>query len=102
MSLLDVDRAALRSLHETQKVSLPPTSLSSSHISDALHRSTDNGATLDLAKRNITDVGESGAEELATIGRTEAEDESSVLRYARFAPHGLRTHSKIYLDALHY
>jgi hypothetical protein len=87
MSVLDVDRAALRSLQENKRISLPPTSLSSVHISDALRCSTDNGATLDFAKKNLTDVGESGAEELATIGREEAEDESSVLRYAGFALH---------------
>jgi hypothetical protein len=83
MSAPDADRAALRSLQDSEPA--PPTSLSSVHISDALRRSTDNGATLDLAKRNLTDVGESGAEELATIGREEAGHESAVLRYA-FTP----------------
>ncbi|KAL0947467.1 hypothetical protein HGRIS_013573 [Hohenbuehelia grisea] len=58
------------------------TSLGSYHISDALLRSPDDGATLDLTKQNLTEVGESGAEELATIGRNEDEDESIVTRVA--------------------
>ena len=41
---------------------------------DAIDKSTDNGATLDLAHRNLTDVGEDGAEELARFG---LEDEDS-------------------------
>ncbi|KII89252.1 hypothetical protein PLICRDRAFT_110138 [Plicaturopsis crispa FD-325 SS-3] len=59
------------------------TSLSLEHITDALAASPDGGATLDLTHKNLTDVGESGAEELATIGRENlVEDESSVLRIA--------------------
>jgi hypothetical protein len=38
---------------------------------------------LDFAKQNITDVGESGVQELASLGREHLdEDESSVHRYA--------------------
>lgn len=50
---------------------------------DALKKSTDNGATLDLAHKNLTDVGEDGAEELANIGQG-AEDiaHSTVIRCA--------------------
>lgn len=60
---------------------LPSTSLSHAHITEALQNSPDNGATLDLTHRNLTDVGELGAEELATIGRKDSvDDESSVLR----------------------
>jgi hypothetical protein len=78
----DVDRVVIRPLHTTSSTSsLPATSLSRDHISDALSQSPDNGATLDLTHKNLTDVGESGAEELATIGREDlVEDECSVLR----------------------
>lgn len=48
---------------------LPSLSLSREHITDALNRSTDNGATLDLAHKNLTDVGEDGAEELFAISQ---------------------------------
>lgn len=86
MSALDTDRAALRTPlymnKNSSSSSLPSTSLGHEHITDALLRSPDNGATLDLAKKNLTDVGEFGAEELATIGREDLDDESSVLRYA--------------------
>ena len=87
MSSLDVDRATGRTSpyptrNGTVSPPLPSTSLSHIHIADALKQSPDNGATLDLTHRNLTDVGESGAEELATIGREDImEDESSVLRY---------------------
>ena len=88
MSSSDIDRAAGHTSpypsrnNGTLSPPLPSTSLSHVHIADALRQSPDNGATLDLTHRNLTDVGESGAEELATIGREDImEDESSVLRY---------------------
>ncbi|KAI0256779.1 RAM signaling pathway protein-domain-containing protein [Lactifluus subvellereus] len=57
------------------------TSLSHIHISEALLKSEDNGATLDFSHKGLSDVGEYGAEQLATIGREDSmEDESSVLR----------------------
>lgn len=57
------------------------TSLNQEHITDALAKSEDNGATLDFSHRGLTDVGEYGAEELAAIGREDhVEDESSVAR----------------------
>lgn len=58
---------------------LPSISLSRDHIDEALAKSPDNGATLDLAHKGITDVGESGAEELANIGQEDGA-ESSVIR----------------------
>jgi hypothetical protein len=59
------------------------TSLNHIHISDALLKSEDNGATLDFSHKGLLDVGEYGAEQLATIGREDSmEDESSVLRCA--------------------
>ena len=58
-------------------------SLSHVHISEALLKSEDNGETLDFSHMRLTDVGEYGAEQLATIGREDSmEDESSVLRCA--------------------
>lgn len=87
MSSSDIDRAAGRTApypgrNGTASPPLSSTSLSHYHITDALNFSPDNGATLDLTHKNLTDVGESGAEELATIGREDiVEDESSVLRY---------------------
>lgn len=87
MSSPDVDRTAGRispypGKNGTTSPPLPSTSLSHVHIADALQQSPDSGATLDLTHKNLTDVGESGAQELATIGREDiVEDESSVLRY---------------------
>jgi hypothetical protein len=72
------------SLHRHEPSS--PTSTSSLnhvHISEALLKSEDNGTTLDFSHMRLTDVGEYGAEQLATIGREDSmEDESSVLRCA--------------------
>lgn len=62
---------------------LPSVSLSREHITEALAKSPDNGATLDLAHKNLTDVGEDGAEELATVGTGNAdESDSTLVRYA--------------------
>lgn len=36
---------------------------------EALSKSADNGASLDLAHKNLTDVGEDGAQEIADIGQ---------------------------------
>ena len=41
--------------------------LSHEHILDALSKSPDNGGTLDFAHKGLTDVGEAGAEEIATL-----------------------------------
>ena len=58
-------------------------SLNYVHISEALLKSEDNGTTLDFCHMRLTDVGEYGAEQLATIGREDSmEDESLVLRCA--------------------
>src|SRR5262245_33631241 len=83
----DGDRVVVRPLQAQGSPSsssppLPSTSLSSMHISEALVQSPDDGVTLDLTHRNLIDVGETGAEQLATIGREDlAENESTVLRY---------------------
>ncbi|KAH9951890.1 RAM signaling pathway protein-domain-containing protein [Amylocystis lapponica] len=60
---------------------LPSISLSRDHITEALSKSPDNGGTLDLAHKGLTDVGESGAEELATVGQEDGGD-STVVRIA--------------------
>ncbi|KAI9057861.1 hypothetical protein FKP32DRAFT_1597815 [Trametes sanguinea] len=61
----------------------PSQSLTRDHITEALAKSPDGGATLDLAYKGLTDVGESGAEELATIGRdVETDATSTVIRIA--------------------
>ena len=76
-----ISNAFLLNRHEPSS----PTSTSSLnhvHITEAMLKSDDNGATLDYCHMRLTDVGEYGAEQLATIGREDSmEDESSVLRY---------------------
>lgn len=89
MSVSDVDRAAGRtsplpstSRHDALSPLLSA-SLTEEHIAEALRQSSDNGATLDLTHRNLTDVGEDGAKYLATMGRNGSlDDESSVCRIA--------------------
>ncbi|KAJ7168184.1 RAM signaling pathway protein-domain-containing protein [Mycena crocata] len=60
----------------------PSLSLSPELIADALAQSTDNGATLVFLKKNLTDIGEEAAEDLATLGRETPDDESLVERIA--------------------
>lgn len=63
----------------------PPTShvLTKAHILDAILRSKDDGRTLDLSNKNLIDVGEAGAEELAQVGRgDDLVDECCILRIA--------------------
>ena len=77
------------------------TSLNHEHISEALLKSEDNGASLDFRHMRLTDVGEYGAEQLATIGREDSmEDESSVLRCALplFACHNISQISLLLSD----
>ncbi|KAH9945938.1 RAM signaling pathway protein-domain-containing protein [Epithele typhae] len=64
---------------------LPSLSLTRDHITEALSKSPDGGATLDLAYKGLTDVGESGVEELASVGTDEDGDDlmdSPVVRIA--------------------
>ncbi|KAH7908587.1 RAM signaling pathway protein-domain-containing protein [Hygrophoropsis aurantiaca] len=89
MSLMDNDRVAGRtspfpnSSKSGALSPLPSASLTEEHISEALLQSPDDGATLDLTHRNLADVGEDGAQSLATIGRGDSlEEDSSVLRIA--------------------
>lgn len=66
---------------------MPLVSLSHALIAEAVAESRDDGATLDFSHRNLVDVGESGAEELAQVGRGDKNvlDESSVLRCVTIA-----------------
>ncbi|KAG2157611.1 RAM signaling pathway protein-domain-containing protein [Suillus bovinus] len=89
MSVSGVDRAAGRTspfLGTSRHGALSPllsASLTEEHIAEALRQSSDNGATLDLTHKNLTDVGEDGAKHLATMGRNGSlDDESSVFRIA--------------------
>ena len=52
-------------------------------VLEAVQTSHDEGQTLDFSNRNLVDVGELGAEELARVrrGGDESEDESAVQRY---------------------
>ncbi|KAF7294768.1 Leucine-rich repeat-containing protein SOG2 [Mycena indigotica] len=77
-------------LPPSQPLSKPPPStmspasqaLTPEHIADALAQSNDGGATLVFLKKNLTNIGEEAAEELATLGRETPEDESLVERMA--------------------
>ncbi|TFK76564.1 hypothetical protein BDN72DRAFT_243194 [Pluteus cervinus] len=60
----------------------PRTSLNSSHIAEALSKSSDDGVSLVLSHLNLSDVEVSAAEQLAFIGREAPEDESIVERIA--------------------
>jgi hypothetical protein len=69
--------------HQGPSSPISTTSLNHIHISEGFLKSDDHGATLDFSHMRLTDVGEYGAEQLATIGREDSmEDESSVLRCA--------------------
>lgn len=61
---------------------LPSVSLSRDHITEAFKKSPDNGASLDLTRKNLTDVGEDGASELAYVGQPDADGKSVVVRCA--------------------
>lgn len=43
--------------------------------------SPDEGSTLDFSHKNLGDVGENGAEQLATMGRDDLDDECTILRF---------------------
>ena len=57
------------------------TSLTHADIAQAMLDSPDEGSTLDFSHKNLGDIGETGAEELATIGTIDHSDECAVLRY---------------------
>lgn len=65
-----------------KRLSFPPSSqtLTPELIAEALTRSADGGATLVFLKKNLTDIGEEAAEELATLGRETPDDDSLVER----------------------
>jgi hypothetical protein len=60
---------------------LPSISLSRDHITEAFRKSPDGGTTLTLTHQNLTDVGEDGASELASVGQTGEDNESRIVRY---------------------
>jgi hypothetical protein len=63
-------------------------SLSLAHIQDAVAASPDGGQTIYLTNKNISDVGEDGAEQLAMVGRNDpVEDDCVVTRYACRRPY---------------
>lgn len=75
-------RKASSTLRSASLSPLPSLSLTRDHITEAFAKSPDGGATLDLAYKGLTDVGESGAEELATVGQDDENvTESPVVRY---------------------
>ncbi|KAJ7771659.1 RAM signaling pathway protein-domain-containing protein [Mycena metata] len=57
-------------------------SLSSDLIADALRHSPDQGATLKFLKKNLTDISEEAAAELASLGREGPDDATLVERIA--------------------
>ncbi|KAF9456455.1 RAM signaling pathway protein-domain-containing protein [Collybia nuda] len=76
---LDIDSHIPVSPHSS-RTSAFSASLNTVHISEALRRSSDDGATLMFSKMNLTDVGVLAVEELATMGRATPDDESLVKR----------------------
>jgi hypothetical protein len=76
-----VDRTPLDS--PTLPSSPSPSALTQAHINEAISRSPDNGATLDLSHLGISDVGEEGAEELAAVGdEAGPPGQGPIVRYA--------------------
>lgn len=66
-------------------------SLTDQHLAEALANSPDNGATLDFTHKSLTDVGEDGAERLATAGKSEFSTEQvSITRSALLLRHARR------------
>lgn len=56
--------------------------LSKTHMLDAIAHSTDDGSTLDFSNKNLVEVTQAGAEELAELGKgDDLLDECRILRY---------------------
>jgi hypothetical protein len=85
---VDTQLSSAFSLHKRWPSSpTSTTTLNDNHISEALLKSEDNGATLDFSHRGLTDLDEYSATQLAAVGREDpVEDESSVLRCACPSP----------------
>lgn len=75
--------------------------LSHAHINEAIRSSPDNGATLDLTHKNLTAVGESGAQELASVGRDEHGDNEGTVTRSVLVTLIVRTCSCFGLTELH-
>lgn len=66
----------------------PSASLTDQHLAEALANSPDNGATLDFTHKGLTDVGEDGAERLATSNRSEySTDDIAITRSVLLPQH---------------
>lgn len=82
MSASDAEVLNGRSTRAGPSSPLPSLSLSRDHITEAFQRSVDGGATLDLAHKGLTDVGEDGAAELANVGQDRDDgSDNPVVRY---------------------
>lgn len=82
---------------------LSSVSLSREHITEALTKSPDRGATLDLTHKNLTDVGEDGAEELATVVRDiDDQTDSTVARYVISASSGVWDPRQVHFPEYHW
>lgn len=55
--------------------------LTHADIAQAMLDSPDEGSTLDFSHKSLVDIGETGAEELATIGTNDQSDECAIQRY---------------------
>ena len=91
---VDTQLSSAFSLHKRWPSSpTSTTTLNHSHISEAVSKSEDNGATLDFSHRGLTDVDEYSAAELAAVGNEDSiEDEGSVLRCACPLPAYIHKH----------
>ena len=70
-----------------QRSPSPPVSLTDHHLAEALANSPDNGATLDFTHKRLADVGEDGAERLATAGRSESSTDAVQITRSVFSCH---------------
>ena len=94
---VDTQLSSAFSLHKRWPSSpTSTTTLNDNHISEALLKSEDNGATLDFSHRGLTDIDEYSATQLAAVGREDPmEDESSVLRCACSSPAYVHRHGPV-------
>nr|GAT53338.1 leucine-rich repeat-containing protein SOG2 [Mycena chlorophos] len=84
ITCVSVDLDAMPTEPPSSSAQMAPASqsLTQALISDAVAQSADGGATLVFLKKNLTDISEEAAEDLATLGRETPEDDSLVERMA--------------------
>lgn len=58
-----------------------PTPLNHAHIQEAVEQSADNGATLVLSKKSLSDIGSVAVGELSIIGKDSYQDHGPLQRY---------------------